>query len=149
MFQSLLLQVSFKTSRAPLRKNYLVSIPSPSGLLQNNYLAGFTLRPRFNPFSFRSPSKQSGASTWRCDEVSNPSPSGLLQNAFECTTARWWSFNPFSFRSPSKPVARQRSTGAARFQSLLLQVSFKTDTVEVPVVMSVSIPSPSGLLQNI
>jgi len=58
---------------------------------------------RFNPFSFRSPSKRLG-----------PSHRQVSMR-----------FNPFSFRSPSKQrlgvVVRR-----CRFQSLLLQVSFKT-----------------------
>jgi len=57
--------------------------------------------------------------------VSIPSPSGLLQNG---------------------PNTDMRSMLA--FQSLLLQVSFKTCRAKRTSGMEVSIPSPSGLLQN-
>jgi len=127
-FQSLLVQVSFKTPKAR-ESDYPVgvSIPSRSGLLQN-------VRPQFertaescfNPFSFRSPSKRQGP--WRGDNenvvsipsrsgllqntecgltfpgfpVSIPSRSGLLQNPTPRRRIRMGCFNPFSFRSPSK-----------------------------------------------
>ena len=59
---------------------------------------------RFNPFSFRSPSKHGEIVGLPAPEpVSIPSPSGLLQNSASFT--HWYS---------------------NRFQSLLLQVSFKT-----------------------
>ena len=57
----------------------------------------------FNPFSFRSPSKR--------DYLLTIQPGA--------------GFNPFSFRSPSKR-APSENDGAFTFQSLLLQVSFKT-----------------------
>ena len=80
-FQSLLLQVSFKTQRHLHRQSI----------------------PRFNPFSFRSPSKRGDHWSPRTADVSIPSPSGLLQNGRSRLTIHGpISFNPFSFRSPSK-----------------------------------------------
>ena len=150
MFQSLLLQVSFKTRRmthimrstgfnpfsfrSPSKRNdqcnctrRSVSIPSPSGLLQNRNLPLILWTFHcFNPFSFRSPSKRGHLPMWCGTAVSIPSPSGLLQNGlpdgFWTTPER---FNPFSFRSPSKHERIQEWADG-----------------------SVSIPSPSGLLQN-
>jgi|GEM_PF-458910 len=173
-FQSLLLQVSFKTmSRSTLhgpisfnpfsfrspskptavRENgqIVVSIPSPSGLLQNGVRVYYSQVVGFNPFSFRSPSKRKGAMIQSSIVfVSIPSPSGLLQNihvtkphpslvfqslllqvSFKTlaqAAARLGrvGFNPFSFRSPSKRSTLLAQAAARLFQSLLLQVSFKT-----------------------
>ena len=150
-FQSLLLQVSFKTVLQPevLRLSrfnpFSFRSPSKRGLLRID-----TCRCRFNPFSFRSPSKRSRA-LWRKNcRVSIPSPSGLLQNRvagrFLYRSGRFnpfsfrspskqekaavlhqhHSFNPFSFRSPSKLFQEKRQMITLKFQSLLLQVSFKT-----------------------
>ena len=58
------------------------------------------------------------------------------------------SFNPFSFRSPSKPEIAGVKVYYSQFQSLLLQVSFKTGPTDTSEPERVSIPSPSGLLQN-
>ena len=81
-FQSLLLQVSFKTWEKTSKRR----------------------RRSFNPFSFRSPSKRSCSVSWSTTRVSIPSPSGLLQNArLSHNRCPRMSFNPFSFRSPSKP----------------------------------------------
>jgi len=148
MFQSLLLQVSFKTAVARCVGNEI---------------------GRFNPFSFRSPSKRRTGGTGYQSFVSIPSPSGLLQNAGYHNPAQWTvsipspsgllqngclndsytdsRFNPFSFRSPSKRCSRLSMT-LAGFQSLLLQVSFKTERTAESWPSLVSIPSPSGLLQN-
>jgi len=106
-FQSLLLQVSFKT--APSLKNYLAA-------------------SSFNPFSFRSPSKRCWTHCITPDEWFQ---SLLLQVSFKTKAhggiLRVDSFNPFSFRSPSKRLGR----------------------VDVVSPDTVSIPSPSGLLQNV
>ena len=150
LFQSLLLQVSFKTSfpvpasrtvrvsipspsgllqntHRPEIRCQCVSIPSPSGLLQNNRIRRvYTTVGCFNPFSFRSPSKLFAPAD--------------IEQAQQC-------FNPFSFRSPSKHRGR-RCGRITWFQSLLLQVSFKTITWRASRCARVSIPSPSGLLQN-
>ncbi len=131
---------------APARR--MVSIPSPSGLLQNRKSTSITLTTafqslllqvsfktadrlvgsperRFNPFSFRSPSKPGSAGGTITCWVSIPSPSGLLQNE---------AGGDFGRPHP--------------FQSLLLQVSFKTISLRGKPMQRVSIPSPSGLLQN-
>ena len=103
-FQSLLVQVSFKTRELPeFAGAPVVSIPSRSGLLQNEE------RKMFERLF-----------------VSIPSRSGLLQNDER--------LRPCPFHS---------------FQSLLVQVSFKTlSTEQLWSVEGVSIPSRSGLLQN-
>jgi len=62
-----------------------------------------------------------------CRVVSIPSPSGLLQNSELQEKQKTVGFNPFSFRSPSKP-GEDWVDLLAKFQSLLLQVSFKTPT---------------------
>jgi len=151
-FQSLLLQVSFKTLPHDCVVRINVSIPSPSGLLQNRNSDRQRLELRFNPFSFRSPSKRRSGISTSARRVSIPSPSGLLQNTPEpkdgivlivsipspsgllqnwagLTSSVRTRFNPFSFRSPSKPP-RKQCQKTATFQSLLLQVSFKTRTLE-------------------
>ena len=155
MFQSLLLQVSFKTiDGQDIKILPSVSIPSPSGLLQNTRLQTFVEVLCFNPFSFRSPSKRSRGRFWQASPVSIPSPSGLLQNRMrlqheETHTVSIPSpsgllqnfgrtgnqavrpgFNPFSFRSPSKRLLIVIQRKKTLFQSLLLQVSFKTRTLE-------------------
>jgi len=138
-FQSLLVQVSFKTETTNESNTHLVSIPSRSGLLQNPrecpICAG---EERFNPFSFRSPSKLRTARTTAPGAVSIPSRSGLLQNVASrtsrspvtfqsllvqvsfktqilCQLAACPGFNPFSFRSPSKRPRCRRSTLSERF----------------------------------
>jgi len=196
LFQSLLVQVSFKTMAARYdRTEECVSIPSRSGLLQNAIAGelpgGFRFNPfsfrspskllphklwplalfqsllvqvsfktitganirgdtRFNPFSFRSPSKQGNDVGPDALRVSIPSRSGLLQNRLSVCSLRpqrrfnpfsfrspskhsrpgecpgLHRFNPFSFRSPSKPASFQNLPGRRWFQSLLVQVSFKT-----------------------
>jgi len=151
----------------------VISIPSPSGLLQNalwrkNSLSTYC----FNPFSFRSPSKPSPG---RKNRAPRPFQSLLLQVSFKTPSdatlcpgdrfnpfsfrspsKRTWPaiawrrcrFNPFSFRSPSKPGGKQNEDKHS-FQSLLLQVSFKTaNRMRIHIPGVVSIPSPSGLLQN-
>jgi len=171
MFQSLLLQVSFKTTS---RRCRLIAA-FQSLLLQVSFKTiEHITSPRarcFNPFSFRSPSKHgafgdagrigvsipspSGLLQNLTDDnfsvpiiVSIPSPSGLLQNEIRVEMERIWGFNPFSFRSPSKrrggtvdvpprfnpfsfrSPSKPRPGGGPSgqgFQSLLLQVSFKTD----------------------
>ena len=103
----------------------------------------------FNPFSFRSPSKRGLFAQGRRIRVSIPSPSGLLQNMMRLNTHEApRRFNPFSFRSPSKPRRVDRLLALPPFQSLLLQVSFKTPYAPEIIFGYVSIPSPSGLLQN-
>ena len=133
---------------APARR--MVSIPSPSGLLQNRKSTSITLTTafqslllqvsfktadrlvgsperRFNPFSFRSPSKRRTDSLVPPNVVSIPSPSGLLQNQ-------------------GRPVVRL----PVGFQSLLLQVSFKTKPGEILAGLTrfnpFSFRSPSKLL---
>jgi len=149
-FQSLLLQVSFKTciSAAP-------SWP----------------RRRFNPFSFRSPSKHRrplySRGLWFQSlllQVSFKTPAAvefirrelfqslLLQVSFKTlprTSAQLDRFQSLllqvSFKTRKKPWFMTGPT----FQSLLLQVSFKTRAGgEAEGGARVSIPSPSGLLQN-
>jgi len=139
-----------QNNRCHTPKSYSVSIPSRSGLLQNA-VGGRSnvVRRGFNPFSFRSPSKHRTVFGPVDGLVSIPSRSGLLQNAV-CSA----------------------STPADAFQSLLVQVSFKTQRrdradyqhdrfnpfsfrspskpppAQNPVPAFVSIPSRSGLLQN-
>ena len=126
-FQSLLLQVSFKTTEGTRRNPpcgrfnpFSFRSPSKRRLMEKRYMMN-----RFNPFSFRSPSKRYGAFGDAGRVVSIPSPSGLLQN-------------------PRGPGDRR----SFPFQSLLLQVSFKTFHRTNYGPWTVSIPSPSGLLQN-
>ncbi len=103
-FQSLLVQVSFKTPRMWTLRRRLVSIPSRSGLLQNDASPD----PPFPSGSFQSL---------------------LVQVSFKTPRAgrflRLRRFNPFSFRSPSKRGVLYFGT-RTQFQSLLVQVSFKT-----------------------
>jgi len=170
MFQSLLLQVSFKTAnRSPARRSQ-VSIPSPSGLLQNavlQYHAGpasfqslllqvsFKTRigritsplASFNPFSFRSPSKHEGEDYSNATSVSIPSPSGLLQNSGGAVMSVSTPFQSLLLQVSFK-TAGASNRARWKFQSLLLQVSFKTGRPLIVNEISVSIPSPSGLLQN-
>jgi len=151
----------------------LVSIPSRSGLLQNTFHGAIMVRGRrFNPFSFRSPSKLGRFRECECSfRVSIPSRSGLLQNGARRQVESNFCFNPFSFRSPSKQIKRLFVAAAKAFQSLLVQVSFKTGgavmstslprfnpfsfrspskrwIMRVDTCRCVSIPSRSGLLQN-
>jgi len=87
-----------------LRTKYIiVSIPSRSGLLQNMNQTSIPSQMRFNPFSFRSPSKRGRHSVANFQGVSIPSRSGLLQNTVD------------------REYIEQLT-----FQSLLVQVSFKT-----------------------
>jgi len=104
-----------------------VSIPSPSGLLQNRSLLASQATMCFNPFSFRSPSKPSTARTTVPGTiVSIPSPSGLLQNS---TRPHVSTRRSVSIPSPSGLLqngAQREVEINFQFQSLLLQVSFKT-----------------------
>jgi len=174
LFQSLLLQVSFKTWAAAIcgEKETFQSL-----LLQVSFKTAEAYEDAleslgFNPFSFRSPSKRAPHRCMSVWSVSIPSPSGLLQNRMKANIPGVSRFNPFSFRSPSKPPAATICAGDRLFQSLLLQVSFKTMKVSeyhveslgfqslllqvsfktrqdnIPNQDFVSIPSPSGLLQN-
>ena len=121
-----------------------VSIPSPSGLLQNRDWEWLLGDAGFNPFSFRSPSKPRTS-----PEEPGPKPfqSLLLQVSFKTKWVviriRQDRFNPFSFRSPSKRPVEGLPEPTA-FQSLLLQVSFKTRAIQR---MRVFVPFQSLLLQ--
>jgi len=81
--------------------------------------------------------------------VSIPSPSGLLQNANLSSSSFFFSFQSLLLQVSFKTTYRAYNLAASEFQSLLLQVSFKTDPEETLAEIRVSIPSPSGLLQNI
>jgi len=150
LFQSLLLQVSFKTGNP---QDAYSHSRFQSLLLQVSFKtlthSRRQLRSRFNPFSFRSPSKRFCSPKYCGYHVSIPSPSGLLQNAV-CSASTL--ADAVSIPSPSGLLQNDRGRCGGRiagFQSLLLQVSFKT---ELPggfcIAPAVSIPSPSGLLQN-
>jgi len=148
-FQSLLLQVSFKTAAAGPRPATGVSIPSPSGLLQNAPVVEVVRVLGFNPFSFRSPSKQDVGPALRGDpwfqslllqvsfkttqtqtsdelRVSIPSPSGLLQNTFRGLAAKPSLFQSLLLQVSFKTLSPHELWSLDQFQSLLLQVSFKT-----------------------
>ena len=102
---------SFRSPSKPRRRlarpSFYVSIPSPSGLLQNYTGAGLWLTEAFQSL--------------------------LLQVSFKTITGFRWEldlrFNPFSFRSPSKREGRC-TPARLQFQSLLLQVSFKTESIQ-------------------
>jgi len=103
-----------------------VSIPSPSGLLQNRYEVGCCSLGLFQSLLLQVSFKTSTTLTTVPGTVSIPSPSGLLQNLRQHHVAYHERFNPFSFRSPSKRCNQLEPPPLAAFQSLLLQVSFKT-----------------------
>ena|GEM_PF-1457581 len=104
---------------------------------------------RFNPFSFRSPSKPATASHQALRKGFNPfsfrSPSkhGRPLYSWGLRTR----FNPFSFRSPSKRWQGGRFQRYKCFNPFSFRSPSKRGSITLRAV-NVSIPSRSGLLQN-
>jgi len=151
----------------------LVSIPSRSGLLQNNADADMrTIKAVSIPSRSGLLQNNADADMRTIKAVSIPSRSGLLQNVGVDGFISGMLFQSLLVQVSFKTAARTTGLGASRFQSLLVQVSFKTgcgvDSGDVEAFQSllvqvsfktaaagrnqslpdVSIPSRSGLLQN-
>jgi len=147
-FQSLLVQVSFKTPTTETIRPASVSIPSRSGLLQNAGRTNYGPWISFNPFSFRSPSKRDQRRKGKCLSVSIPSRSGLLQNPSPEEILAEIRFNPFSFRSPSKRGNTDAYGCTTGFNPFSFRSPSKRSASMFVDAGHVSIPSRSGLLQN-
>ncbi len=126
-----------------------VSIPSRSGLLQNRNDFRIGIRGSFNPFSFRSPSKRGDRWSPRSPSF-NPfsfrSPSKRRPDGGQHENC---SFNPFSFRSPSKRWDGDKCVVSGGFNPFSFRSPSKRHPDGKIVLPAVSIPSRSGLLQNV